>query len=64
MSAAHRPGGCGVCRIRPNLIESRLRLQNPPIIVRLEEDKLLIDLRTVFPDQERTLIDSLRKALM
>jgi L-seryl-tRNA(Ser) seleniumtransferase len=68
-------GSCPECRlptslvaiessgIRPNLVESRLRLQNPPVIVRLEEDKLLIDLRTVFPDQERILIDALQKAL-
>jgi L-seryl-tRNA(Ser) seleniumtransferase len=49
--------------IRPNLIESRLRLGNPPVIVRVEEDRLLVDLRTVFPDQERALIDSLREAL-
>jgi L-seryl-tRNA(Ser) seleniumtransferase len=68
-------GSCPECRLptalvavessglRPNLIESRLRLHNPPVIVRLEEDKLLLDLRTVFPDQEKILIDSLRKAL-
>jgi L-seryl-tRNA(Ser) seleniumtransferase len=68
-------GSCPECRLptaliaiesaslRPNLIESRLRLQNPPVIVRLEEDKLLMDLRTVFPAQERILIDSLREAL-
>jgi L-seryl-tRNA(Ser) seleniumtransferase len=68
-------GSCPECRlpttlvavesasIRPNMIESRLRLQNPPVIVRLEEDKLLVDLRTVFPDQEKILIDALRKSL-
>jgi L-seryl-tRNA(Ser) seleniumtransferase len=68
-------GSCPECRLpttlvavepsgfRPNLIESRLRLHNPPVIVRLEEDRLLIDLRTVFPDQEKILIDSMREAL-
>jgi len=51
-------------RIRPNVIESRLRSQDPPIIVRVEEDKLLVDLRTVFPSQERTLLEGLQKALV
>ena len=50
-------------RTRPNVIESRLRSQDPPVILRLEEDKVLIDLRTVFPSQERALLDGLQKAL-
>jgi L-seryl-tRNA(Ser) seleniumtransferase len=48
----------------PNTIESRLRFQNPPIILRVEEDRLLVDLRTVFPSQEQALIDGLKKACM
>ncbi len=50
-------------RPSPNTIESRLRLQDPPIILRLEEDKVLIDLRTVFPAQEPALVEGLRKAV-
>ena len=50
-------------RTRPNVIESRMRSQDPPVILRLEEDKVLIDLRTVFPSQERALIQCLQKAL-
>ena len=69
-------GSCPECRLpttlialdseraRPNMIESRLRSQDPPIILRLEEDQVLVDLRTVFPAQERALIDGLRQALM
>jgi L-seryl-tRNA(Ser) seleniumtransferase len=49
--------------VRPNAIESRLRSQDPPIILRLEEDKVLIDLRTVFPSQEPMLIEGLKKAV-
>jgi L-seryl-tRNA(Ser) seleniumtransferase len=49
--------------VRPNTIESRLRCQDPPIILRLEEDKVLIDLRTVFPSQESMLIKGLKKAI-
>jgi len=68
-------GSCPECRlpttlvalesrtVRPNAIESRLRLQDPPIILRLEEDRVLIDLRTVFPSQEPALIDGLQKAV-
>ncbi len=47
----------------PNTIESRLRAQDPPIIIRLEEDRVLIDLRTVFPAQEPILIEGLVKAV-
>lgn len=50
-------------RISPNTIESRLRSQDPPIILRLEEDKALIDLRTVFPEQESALVEGLRNAV-
>ncbi len=48
---------------RPNMIESRLRSQDPPIILRLEEDKALIDLRTVFQEQESELIEALMQAV-
>jgi L-seryl-tRNA(Ser) seleniumtransferase len=50
--------------VRPNTIESRLRAQDPPIILRLEMDRVLIDLRTVFPEQEKTLLEGLKKALV
>jgi hypothetical protein len=36
-----------------------MRLQEPSIIIRLEEDRALIDLRTVFPNQEKALIDGI-----
>jgi L-seryl-tRNA(Ser) seleniumtransferase len=44
-------------------IESRLRANEPPVIVRLEEDRILVDLRTVFPAQEKTLLAALRASL-
>jgi L-seryl-tRNA(Ser) seleniumtransferase len=50
-------------RVSPNTVESRLRFQDPPVILRLEEDNLLVDLRTVFPSQERVLLDSIQKAI-
>ncbi len=50
-------------QLRPNVIESRLRAQDPPIIVRLEENRVLIDLRTVFPGQENILLEGLLKSV-
>jgi L-seryl-tRNA(Ser) seleniumtransferase len=49
-------------RVSPNTVETRLRSQDPPVILRIEEDKTLIDLRTVFANQESTLIAGLHKA--
>ena len=37
-------------------IERRLRLGNPPVIARIAEDKVLIDLRTVRPEHEKELM--------
>jgi L-seryl-tRNA(Ser) seleniumtransferase len=46
-------------------LESRLRLATGgmPVIARIEDDRLLIDLRTVFPEQEPALLESLVAAL-
>ncbi len=39
-----------------------LRASAPPVITRLEEDRVLLDLRTVRPDQERVLLATLIRA--
>jgi L-seryl-tRNA(Ser) seleniumtransferase len=44
-------------------IEMRLRRQQPAIIARLEDDRVLIDLRTVFPAQEKTLQKGIVEAM-
>jgi L-seryl-tRNA(Ser) seleniumtransferase len=44
-------------------IEARLRHQHPAIITRLEDDRVLIDLRTVFPSQEKTLQKGIIEAM-
>jgi L-seryl-tRNA(Ser) seleniumtransferase len=36
---------------------------DPPVIARVEDDRLVLDLRTVFPEQEHRLIAALRDAL-
>ncbi len=48
---------------RPDVIEGRLRAQEPAVIVRLEDDRVLIDLRTVFPEQDTALFAALCDAL-
>ncbi len=42
-------------------LEQKLRLSKPPVIARILEDKVLIDLRTVSEDEEAELLDSLIK---
>ncbi|MCL4524494.1 MAG: L-seryl-tRNA(Sec) selenium transferase, partial [Acidobacteria bacterium] len=46
-------------------LEARLQegSQNMPVVACVEEDRLVIDLRTVFPEQEQALIAALRDAL-
>ena len=38
----------------------RLRAGDPPIVARIEQDRLVLDLRTVFPEEETELIAALR----
>jgi L-seryl-tRNA(Ser) seleniumtransferase len=51
--------------LSPAELEARLRLRHTgtPVIARIAEDALLIDLRTVFVEQESTLADALVTAL-
>ena len=51
-------------RARPAFIESRLRAGKDPVVIRVEEDRAIIDLRTVFPEQEPALIEALRIAAL
>ncbi len=38
--------------LSPDQMEARLREMDPPVIGRIQEDTLLLDLRTVFPEEE------------
>jgi L-seryl-tRNA(Ser) seleniumtransferase len=42
--------------------EYRLRCSSPPIIARIDEKRIVIDLRTVFPHQEEQLVNALLAA--
>ena len=40
---------------------ARLRASNPPIITRVEEGRVMLDLRTVFPEQDELVVNSMRQ---
>jgi L-seryl-tRNA(Ser) seleniumtransferase len=40
----------------PDGLEAALRRQTPPIIARIERDRVLLDLRTVLPEQDSALV--------
>jgi L-seryl-tRNA(Ser) seleniumtransferase len=44
----------------PVELEARLRTVSPPIVARIEHDRVLLDLRTVFPEQDQAVIAALR----
>ncbi len=44
-------------------IDRRLRTGEPPVVARIERDRLVVDLRTVFPEQEPALVRALQEAL-
>ena len=47
-------------RMGADEIEKRLRRNSPPVIVRIVEDQIVLDLRTVMPEMEKELIEALR----
>lgn len=48
---------------KPGRFLEQLRLQQPPVIARTQDDNVLIDPRTVLPEQEGALLAALRKVL-
>ena len=41
-------------------LQTRLRLSDPPIIARVQDDRVVLDLRTVFPEQDEVVLTALR----
>jgi L-seryl-tRNA(Ser) seleniumtransferase len=41
--------------LTPDALEQRLRRLTPPVIARIEHDRVLLDLRTVLPHQDAQL---------
>ena len=48
---------------KPQTVLARLRQASPPIIARVEEQRVLLDPRTVLPDQDEMLLRQLAEAL-
>jgi L-seryl-tRNA(Ser) seleniumtransferase len=48
-------------RLSADELAARLRAHDPAIIARVEEGRVLIDLRTVFPGQDATVADALAR---
>ena len=48
---------------KPDKFLAALRKQNPPVIARTENDKILLDPRTVLPEQEGALLVALQNVL-
>jgi L-seryl-tRNA(Ser) seleniumtransferase len=47
----------------PDTFLRKLREENPPIIARTENGKVLLDPRTVLPEQDKALLVGLKKTL-
>jgi L-seryl-tRNA(Ser) seleniumtransferase len=48
---------------QPNRTLAALRRQSPPVIARIEEDRVILDPRTVLPEQEGAFLAALRSIL-
>ncbi|MBT7601973.1 MAG: L-seryl-tRNA(Sec) selenium transferase, partial [Anaerolineae bacterium] len=48
---------------KPDKFLAQLRKQNPPVIARTENDRILLDPRTVLPEQEGALLVALQNVL-
>jgi len=57
VAVALDPGPAG-----PDRLAALLRRGSPPVVVRVAEDRILVDLRTVRPDEEEALLAALAQA--
>ena len=56
LSCSHVRGG-------PEEVMARLRRADPPVVARIEEDLVMLDPRTVLPEEEEAMIRALRTAM-
>ncbi|HEY76728.1 MAG TPA: L-seryl-tRNA(Sec) selenium transferase [Thermoflexia bacterium] len=47
----------------PDGVATALRAANPPVVARIEDDQLLLDPRTVLPEEEKALLRALQEAI-
>jgi L-seryl-tRNA(Ser) seleniumtransferase len=55
--------GLAVTDLDPDALMARLRAGDPPVIARIEDDRVLLDLRTVAPEEDAELLARLREVL-
>ena len=53
---------CGGDAGGPERVMRRLREANPPVVARIEDDRVILDPRTVMPEEEEALLTALREA--
>jgi L-seryl-tRNA(Ser) seleniumtransferase len=44
-------------------LAKRLRMNDPPVIGRIRDDQLILDIRTIFPHEDKIVIEALKRAL-
>jgi L-seryl-tRNA(Ser) seleniumtransferase len=49
-------------RLPADRVETALRAQHPPVIARIENNRVLLDLRTVPADRDRQLVETVAQA--
>ena len=49
--------------LTPDTLSARLRGGSPPVIARIVDDRVVLDPRTIFPDELETLARAVRAAL-
>ena len=47
----------------PEAVMEKLRQADPPVVARVEGGRVLLDPRTVFPEEEESLLRAVREAL-
>ncbi|MGH9372998.1 MAG: L-seryl-tRNA(Sec) selenium transferase, partial [Vicinamibacterales bacterium] len=47
--------------LSPVQIEARLRASDPPVIARIDNERVVLDLRTVMPEEDEVLLELLRR---
>ena len=55
--------GIAITDSKVNQLAKRLRMNDPPIIGRIQDDKLVLDIRTIFPNEDQIVIEALKRAL-
>ncbi len=47
---------------RPDALAAKLRKERPPVIARIQQERLLLDPRTVLPEEDEALLAAIRHA--